>query len=84
MTNITAKENQDASSNSHQNINDVKKRKFENVKQNLSSSGENSTDCIVHNFTNLCKNTAINDEHLQPCSDVVVKGLNFTKFSVNI
>ena len=84
MTNITAKDIQDASSNSHQIINNAKKRKIENCKHSLSSSGENSTDCKGHNFTNLCKSTAINDEHLQPCSDVVLKGLNFSKLLVSI
>ena len=61
----------------HQRLREVKKRKLENVIQRVLSIATNSTESRCHNFSNLCKKTAINDEHLQPRSDVVVKGLNF-------
>ena len=97
MTSITAKVNQGPSSNNHQIVNDVKKRKLENVIQNIRhqslrevkkmklevviqkviSIATNSTESGGQNFANLCKKTAINDDYLQPRSDVVVKGLNF-------
>ena len=97
MTSITAKVNQGPSSNNHQILNDVKKRKLENVIQKIRhqslrevkkrklevviqrvlSIATNSTESGGQNFAKLCKKTAINDEHLQPPSDVVVKGLNF-------
>ena len=94
MTSTVEKDNQGSSSNSHQIVNDAKKRRLEVVVQNLRHQNlrevkkrklENviqrllsiATDSRDHNFSNLCKKTAINDEHLQPRSDVVVKGLNF-------
>ena len=97
MTRITAKDNQGSSSNRHQIVNDAKKRKLENVIQNLRhrslrevrkrklddaiqrvlSKATISSDSRCNNFAMVCKLTAINDEHLEPLSDFLVKGLNF-------
>ena len=61
----------------HQCLRKVKKSKLENVIKTVLSIATYSTDSRCHNFANLCKKAAINDEYLQPRSDVVVKGLNF-------
>ena len=84
MIRTSANDNQDTSSIYPENINEVKKRKLNNDKNSLFSIEETLTEFKYHNFVNLCRNTAIDKNNLEPCSDVVVEGLNCFHFVVYI
>ena len=75
MSKFTSKDNQNMHYKSQQSLNDAKKRKLENVNQNLLNGDSNSVNNKGHSFVNLTKTTAINDDEvLQKYHDVAVLG----------
>ena len=80
MCRISENANQDTFSENNQVLDNAKKLKLENVKQNLPSGSENTTDCEDLKIVRLCKTSVLNGKDLQPGIDVVLKGWYLSQF----